>query len=597
MKLISKKRKYLEKGQVMLVVIVFFMSFALIISLGLINPIIKQFNLTSDIWKSKESYYVSESGIEDVIFRIKNNMTVGSSENLVLNGFDVDTSITSTLDGKVLITESDRNGYTKKIETKIKEGEGVSFNYGVQVGQGGFQINGGTIIGNVYSNGDITSDKSGSEITGSAISANSSSVFVDQSNFGSFPPTNSIIFGDTNNTQDLAQSFKVSSTSVITKLGLFLKKNDDPSDISVKIVKDKLGSPSPDSVDLLSSGLLNASLITTNYGWIDVFLSPNISLDKDSIYWIVLDMSKYSANKNYVIGATLDSSYLDGTVKIGKHGSGWSNSGYDSYFNIYLGGTFGKIAGLDSSKKIKIGSEDTDLAYAHIIEYTDISGDARCQIGIGNNKTCDTSYPDPSQISYPISDSNIEKWKEDAVSAGEEFGNRGISSDVSLGPIKINGNLDISGNGVLTVTGTIWVTGNVVIGGSGSIKLVSGYNANSGMIISDGKIILSGNGTINGSGQNGSYVLMITTSDCPLSPSCNNENAITVTGSGGAVILNAQKGTINFNGSADARGVTADKIIMTTGSRITYESGVANPNFSSGPSGGFNIESWRQLEQ
>ncbi|MCX6717822.1 MAG: hypothetical protein NTU76_04075 [Candidatus Taylorbacteria bacterium] len=593
-----KKRISLKKGQVMLVVIVFFMSFALIISLGLINPIIKQFNLASDIWKSKESYYVSESGIEDVIFRIKNNMTVGSSENLVLNGFDVDTSITPTLDGKVLITESDRNGYTKKIETKIKEGEGISFNYGIQVGQGGFTMTGSSgIVGNVFSGGPIIGCSS-CYINGSAIVSNSPNMIADQSNDTPESPSNSIIFGNIASTQDIAQSFKVSSTSALTQISLYMKKVGSPSDITVKIIKNNNVSPSSNANDIISSATLNSSLVTTNYDWVDVSLSPNPNLVVGTTYWIVLDGSTGNTSKKYIIGANLDSSYISGTSKTGSLGGSWTNTGYDTYFRIYLGGIFGMIKGESRYNQVNVGTIASDIVWAHNVSYVESSGPIRCQSELYNNKSCDQSYSDPAPASYPISDGNITAWKDEAILGGSTTGdyNRTNSTPVSLGPQKIVGNMHIGGSVILTVTGTLYITGDLIIDGSGIVKLSSSYGTNSGVIIVDGRVVIGRSAKAKGSGQSGSYITIISNSTCPVG-SCSSMPAIDMSGSGGSVILNAQKGTINFSGSANANSATANMITMSGETVINYQSGIANINFSSGPSGGFNIESWRQLEQ
>lgn len=598
MQLISKNRKYLEKGQVMLVVVVFFMSFVLIVSLGLINPIIKQFNLTSDIWKSKESYYISESGIEDVVFRIKNNMTVSSNENLKLNGFDVDTLITDTLDGKILTTESDRNGYIKKIETKIKEGEGVSFNYGVQVGQGGFTMSGSSgIVGNVFSGGPIIGCSS-CYITGSAISANSPGIIVEQENGVSLPSPSYVIFGKTSDHQDFAQSFKVSSSTNITQINLYIKKISSPTNITLRLVKNYGSSPSGNSDDIISSVVIPASIITTNYGWIEVPLPTNSSVLANTTYWIVLDASRDNS-KYYVLGANLDSSYLNGESKTGEYKESWSNTGYDGYFKIFTGGSFGKISGEDQDNRLEVGTDDDGIAYAHTVSYVDVEDEIKCQIGIFNNKNCDTSYPDPSPAVMPVSDGNIEEWKSIATLGGVIDGNYSLSGSdtASLGPKKIIGNLSLSNSSVLTVTGTLYVTGNISLANYSKIRLSPLYGENSGVIVSDGRVNIANSFEASGSGQEGSYFLILTTSSCPSGSGCSGQDAMSVSGSGKAIILNAQKGTIRFENSAKAREATANKIIMTGESIITYESGISNPNFSSGPSGGFNIESWKQLEQ
>lgn len=584
-----------RNGQIMLITAIFFMALSLVISFGLTNPIIKQSRVALDLWKTKESYYISEAGAEDVIYRIKGNMAVSSGETLNLNGFEAVTNISDSVDGKTVNTESDRGGYIKKIETKIKKGIGASFIYGLQTGQGGFSLSGSSkIIGNVYSNGPIVGCGSCS-ITGSAVSANGVNLTSDQHNEVPSTPPNSIVFGNTNGTQDLAQSFKISSTSPITQASFLLKKIGSPANITVKIIRDHNGSPS--SQDVLASGSLSSSLVTNNYGWIEVPFSSNPSLVIGTQYWLVMDTSS-SGNSQYIIGANLDSNYLNGTSKTGRLGVSWNDTGLDSYFKIYLGGSFGNISGEGQNNKLSVGTEETDEVYAHHISYVDATGEIKCQIGISNNKVCDTSYPDPAPAPYPISDANIESWKEEGFSGDIINGNYSISgsNNISLGPKKIIGNLTVSGSGVLTMTGTIYVTGDVIISGSGKIQLASSYGSNSGVLVSDGRVNIPGSGSALGSGQSGSYLLIVTTSDCPSGGSCGGQNAIEMSGSGGAVILNAQKGTINFNGSARANEATANRITMDGGSIVTYQEGLVNQNFSNGPSGGFNIIGWKELE-
>jgi hypothetical protein len=107
---------------------------------------------------------------------------------------------------------------------------------------------------------------------------------------------------------------------------------------------------------------------------------------------------------------------------------------------------------------------------------------------------------------------------------------------------------------------------------------------------------LSGGGEFAGSGQAGSYPLVLVTSDCPASSFCSGNNAVTLNGGAGAVVLNAQKGTLTLSGGTAARSLVANKIILDGGATVVYESGVANMNFTSGPSGGWNIVSWREIE-
>ena len=236
------KYKKFKNGYVMLLTAIIFTMVSLVIVLGISTPIIKQILLSRDIWNAKQSYYLSEAGAEDVLYRLKSatyNQYVGSIESISLNGYGATTTFSGSLsgiDGMTVTTLSNQNGYNKKIETKLKKGNGVSFVYGMQVGQGGFTMTGSSgIIVNVFSNGDFVGCSS-CYITGSAIASNGS-IIKDQSNETPTSSPNLITFGDTANTQDIAQSFQVSSSSALTQVSFYIKKVWSPSDIIVKIVK------------------------------------------------------------------------------------------------------------------------------------------------------------------------------------------------------------------------------------------------------------------------------------------------------------------------------------------------------------------------
>ena len=91
-------------------------------------------------------------------------------------------------------------------------------------------------------------------------------------------------------------------------------------------------------------------------------------------------------------------------------------------------------------------------------------------------------------------------------------------------------------------------------------------------------------------------MLLISLSDCPTSSSCSGSNAINISGSAGAVVLVAQNGTISFTGSAGAKQATAYKLSLSGSTTVTYESGLADINFSSGPSGSWALTSWKETQ-
>ncbi len=585
----------------MLTAVIFFLAISLTVVLGVASPILKQVKISNDMIQSKASYYLAEGALEDALYRIQTNKTIASGDTVVVNGYTSTITLTTTLDGKTIDSLSTIDGIQRKMEAQVIAGVGASFNYGIQTGEGGFSLNGGsTVNGNVYSNGSILSSD-GSTITGSAVAANSAALSSDQTNATPIPITsctssNCITFRDSTATQDFAQSFKVSSSSPINKIQLYIKKFGTPSDANVRIVTDSNGSPSTNNL-LTSNGILSSNLVTTSFGLIDVVLPSNPSLDPAQTYWIVIDSSGNSTSAYYVLGG--NSLYANGSAKTGRYGSTWvATSPTDSYFNVFLGGLNSTIGGGSFVGAIKVGGD----AWGNTVTGASVTGTLYCQVGgTGNtyhdNKACDTSRSDPSPSSFPISDSNIEQWKSEATAGGIYNGNVAIgSAGTTTGPIEINGNLLIDGGGKFTMTGTIYVTGSVTISGGASLALSSSYGSNSGVLISDGIMNFNGGSKFAGSGQSTSYPLMITTSDCPAGPTCAGNYALSLGGGAGAVVLNAQSGTLYMAGGSGARELTANQIIIDGGGVVTYSSGLASQVFSSGPSGGWNVSGWKEVQ-
>ncbi len=583
MKILDFKKINKESGAAMLISVIFFLFISLAIIGGLVSPSVREFKDASVGLNSKRSFFLAESGSEDAFYRVLKNIPIGSSETLTLDSNTATTTITSVGSDKIVIASlGDVYSYQRQNDITLSTNTGVSFNYGVQVGQGGINLTGsGTVNGNVYANGPITGDSS-AVITGTAISADSPALAADQTN-GSGTPSYDVAFANASATQDIAQGFQVSVESPLNKAQFYIKKVGSPSNATVKIMNDSNGSP---GTNVVASGTLSASSVTTSYGWVDVSFSSNPILSVGTTYWLVVDAGT-SSSKYYVVGASAGG-YSSGIGKIGQLGGTWNNtspSGLDYYFSIYLGGATGLIEGNSHSQwnQLHIGTV-SGSAQAHTVNYTNATGNIYCQTGTGNNKSC-TSQTDPTYIAFPISDANIAGWKSEAEAGGVYNGDYSVGwAGATLGPKKIIGNLSVSGGGILTVTGTLWVTGNIQLSGGGTIKLASSYGANDGVIISDKSISISGGGHATGSGTAGSYIMMLSTD--------TGTDSISVSGGAGAVICYAPYGTIEISGGAALKEATAYRIEVSGGSSVTYESGLMNNNFSSGPSGSWTVTSW-----
>lgn len=565
-------------GQAMIISVVFFLFLSIAVISGLVNPSVREYKIASDLIRSKQSLFLSESAVEDSYFRLKSGKALGATNTITLGVDSATATITdSGYNEKTIAAVGDVSLRQRKSELVLNTGTGVSFSYGVQTGTGGFTMaNGSSVQGSVYSNGDITGSGS---ITGTALAANSPALFSEQSN-GTGVPLYNVIFGNANSTQDFAQSFQVSTTGEVNKVDLYLKKVSTPGNLTVRIVSNSSGSP---SATTLASGVLSSSLVSTNYGWVSVPFSSNPELTAGSTYWIVID-GVTNSTKYYTIGANSDG-YPGGTGKIGAYSGVWNNTspaGLDGFFSLYLGGMTGLISG------ITVGTAGVGNAYAHTVNNSTVAGTNYCQTGSGNNKACNTTLPDPSQVAMPISDQNISDWKDEASAGGIYSGSYTAGASSSLGAKEITGNLTVTNNAHLTVTGTLWVHGNVDISNNATVNLATSYGSSEGVIVADGTVNIGNNAVFSGSGSAGSYLMVLTTS--------TSTSAVLLSNNGGAVILYAANGTVNLSNNASAKSLNGKAINLSNNSVVIYDSGLANANFVNGPSGGWSISSWKEVK-
>lgn len=571
-----------NKGAAMMILVIFLLFIGITVITGVVSPVVREFAVAKDAYDSKQTYFLTESGVEDAYYRIKNNKQIGGSETLVLGTTDVTTTITDITGGQKMIESlGDTNSHQRTISLTVNAGEGVSFNYGMQSGTGGITMsNTSKVIGNVYSNGPINGSNSAA-ITGTAISANSESVVADQS-YGSGTPASNNSFGNANSTQDIAQSFQIPATKNIIKAQLYIKKSGSPSNATVTIRTNNSGSPSS---TIVASGTLSSSLVASSYGWVDITFSTNPSLTASTTYWLTVDVSSSSSSNYYIVGG--DTGYSSGTAKTGSTSTpSWSQVGSstDLFFQIFTGGTLGSISGMT------VGTSGVGNAQANTVTGSTIAGSLYCQTGSSNNKSCDTSQADPVYQNFPVSSANITEWKDTAVAGGTTSSSISLSGSQtqSVGPRKISGNITLSNNSVLTLTGVVWVTGNLSISNSGILKLDSTYGSSSGMIIVDGTISTANSAQFQGSGTTGSFIMAISTS--------TSSSAINISNSAGSVVLVAPDGGIQLSNSAGAKELTAKSITLSNSATITYDSGLANANFTTGPSGSYSVSSWKETE-
>ncbi|KPJ73658.1 hypothetical protein AMJ48_00405 [Parcubacteria bacterium DG_74_1] len=191
-------------------------------------------------------------------------------------------------------------------------------------------------------------------------------------------------------------------------------------------------------------------------------------------------------------------------------------------------------------------------------------------------------------VPLPIATSQIEDWENEAADGGATGTYSITSGSDSLGPIKIDGDLEVDG-AELIITGTIWVTGDITIRNPSTlVHLAPSYESASGVIIGDNLINLQEGSVSSGSGEPGSYLMYISTSAA--NPAITIENATV------ADILYSNTGWISISQTGNMRSVNAYGINVANNSALIYEIGIESAFFTSGPAGGWMVTSWREIE-
>jgi len=243
-------------------------------------------------------------------------------------------------------------------------------------------------------------------------------------------------------------------------------------------------------------------------------------------------------------------------------------------------------------------------AYADRLQNCTVSGNAYYQTSISGCSVGGTTYsgvPAPSslpELPLPISDEQIAQWELDAEAGGVHTSPcpYEISGTAALGPRKINCDLTIRNDANVTIYGTVWVAGDLTIQNKSRVQLASGYGNNNGIIIVDNpanrltssRVTLENQATLAGSGASTSAILLISMNSSAAQG--GNEIAINPENNSTQAIYYVPYGKLYIQNSSTFYEATAYLIHMINNTIVEYKSGLANANFTSGPTGGWNVK-------
>lgn len=246
-------------------------------------------------------------------------------------------------------------------------------------------------------------------------------------------------------------------------------------------------------------------------------------------------------------------------------------------------------------------------AHAHSITDSTIVGDAY-YFDVFQNSIAFALHPNSPDLppaDLPITDELIDEWKNAATSTVVSSPCPYlIEDDVTIGPLKITCDVEIKGNIDVILNGAIWVIGDLKIEGTPDIIISSSIGDKSIPIVVDNpndrltssRITLQNSTSFVGSplGTN-SYILLVSQNNS--AENGGSEKAITAGNSvNGDLLLYAGHGEIELSNNVDLKEVSGYRIRLKNSAEVTYESGLADSLFTTGPSGGYTINSWDEVE-
>lgn len=253
------------------------------------------------------------------------------------------------------------------------------------------------------------------------------------------------------------------------------------------------------------------------------------------------------------------------------------------------------------------GIHATGTVYAHTIgnasKSTIIDKDAYYATTKTNTTVTGTSFPgspDQPVAPLPITDDQINEWETLAAAGGTVTCSSGSytisgSQRVDLGPVKIPCDLTVSNSAVITVYGHIWVTGNIVIQNSAIVKMAPALGAQNVAIIADNPsnrltsstIKVQNTATFQNSGTSGSFVFLISQNNS--AETGGDEEAFELSNSASALVAYAAHGLIPLSNTVSLKEVTAYQINLKNSASVTYDTGLPNTVFQSGPGGSWSF--------
>src|SRR3989344_7681852 len=144
--------RHTQAGQAAIIAVLFLMSAMLVVTGGFSSLALRQAKVVRTTGFGTKSYFLAEAGIEDAIYRLKTGRDISDIEQIVSGGTIASTATTRDGDIWSIRGEGDTKENIRAVSVSLTLGDEIQLNYGVQAGEGGFEIeNTASVVGNVFS--------------------------------------------------------------------------------------------------------------------------------------------------------------------------------------------------------------------------------------------------------------------------------------------------------------------------------------------------------------------------------------------------------------------------------------------------------------
>lgn len=200
---------------------------------------------------------------------------------------------------------------------------------------------------------------------------------------------------------------------------------------------------------------------------------------------------------------------------------------------------------------------------------------------------CKHENQPPSEM--PNIDEKVAGWKTTAEAGGtttcaDTPALCNIDSNTAIGPQKYVGNLTISNNAIVTVNGAIYITGNLSVSQGGTeINLNNNLGSQGVGFVVSGTLSISQGAKFNPTNANPKGYIMVVTES-------TSNSAMSIGQSGANAVFYALNGGTQLSQTANVNALVAKSLTMQNSAALTYESGLASTQFTTGPGGSWEIK-------